>query len=129
MPNKYALRTEADEQYDLFAWAMWAAGRYPQLRLMYHIPNEGKRSAQAGNRLKAQGLRRGVPDICLPVPNPVYGALYIEMKRADGGRTTEDQRAWIDALNRVGNRAVVCHGFDDARREILRYLGVSVRET
>ena len=103
-------------------WASLAAGTYPELRLMYHIPNEGKRSVVRGAQMKAEGLRKGVPDICLPVARHGFHALYIEMKRRKDSRLTEEQRGWIDALNRVGNRAVVCYGWDEARAEIEFYL-------
>lgn len=114
---------EADEQTALFRWAAYNRVKYPELELMYHIANEGKRSAITGHNLKAQGMKPGVPDICLPVPNIKYTALYIELKRRKGGKVSEEQRGWITALNRVGCRAVVCHGWDEAREEIERYLG------
>lgn len=115
--------TEADEQTALFSWAAYNKRKYPELELLFHIPNEGKRTIINGARLKAQGMKPGVPDICLPVPNLKYTALYIELKRRNGGKVSENQRGWIAALNRVGCRAVVCHGWDEAREEIERYLG------
>lgn len=114
--------TEAQEQAALFRWAGFAAAMHPELRLLYHIPNEGKRSAATGARMREGGMRKGVPDICLPVPRGNYAALYIELKRRDGGRVSEDQRAWIDALNRAGNRAVICRGWDEARKAVEDYL-------
>lgn len=119
--------SEADEQTALFRWAACNRIKYPELELLYHIPNEGQRSKVTGARLRAQGLKKGVPDICLPVPSVRYTALYIEMKRRTGGKVSEDQRGWIAALNRVGCRAVVCHGWDEAREEIERYLGYGRR--
>ena len=59
---------EADEQEALFAWAEYQKGKYPELELMYHIPNGGSRNKAEAARLKAQGVKPGVPDICLPVP-------------------------------------------------------------
>lgn len=114
---------ESTEQELLFRWADLAAGKHPELRMLYHIPNEGKRSPVTGARMRAEGLRRGVPDICLPVPRHPFHGLYIELKRRYGSKTTEEQRGWIEALNRCGYRAVVCKGWDEAREEILRYLG------
>lgn len=35
---------EGEEQRSLFVWATIAAGKYPALNLLFHIPNEGKRS-------------------------------------------------------------------------------------
>lgn len=121
--TRFSCPTEAEEQTALFRWAAYNRVKYPELELMYHIPNEAKRSAITGHNLKAQGMKPGVPDICLPVPNIKHTALYIELKRRKGGRVSEDQRGWIAALNRVGCRAVVCNGWDEAREEIKRYLG------
>ena len=106
----------------LFEWAEFAVCTRPELALLYHVPNEAKRSRREGKEIVAQGLRKGVPDICLPVPRGGYGALYIELKRQQGGRVSEEQRAWIDALNRAGNKAVVCKGFEEARKQIEEYL-------
>ena len=114
--------TEAQEQRDLFHWAQLARGRYPELQLMYHIPNEGKRTTYTGARMKAEGMKPGVPDICLPVARGSYHALYIELKRTGASRVSEDQRAWLAKLTRVGNKAIVCRGWDAARAAIIEYL-------
>ena len=114
--------SEAQEQRALFEWAARAKSRYPALELLYHIPNGGSRNPVEARNLKLQGVRAGVPDICLPVPSRQYTALYIELKRADGGRVSEAQRGWLMALTRAGNLAVVCHGWDEARRVIEEYL-------
>lgn len=114
---------EATEQEMLFRWMEYAKGAHPELALCFAIPNGGSRNVREGHNLRLQGVKAGVPDMCLPVPKGRYGALYIELKRRSGGRVSEEQKAWIAALNRAGNRAVVCKGFDEARDEILRYLG------
>ncbi len=122
--NKYTVPTEAQEQKALFEWAEWAKRKYPELDLMYHVVNEGRRSLRYGNELKKQGMKKGVPDICLPVPAHHYIGLYIELKRRDRSlsRVTEEQRGWLVALNRVGHYAVVCYGWEEARNVILQYL-------
>lgn len=112
--------SESDEQKALFEWA--ALGQYPDLALMYHIPNGGLRSKATASKLKAEGVKPGVPDICLPVPRKGYHALYIELKRRYGGRVSADQRFWIDELNLQGNFAVVCQGWSEARKVIEYYL-------
>lgn len=116
------LPTEEEEQILLFSWAKLQANTYPELSLLYHIPNEGKRSIQAGARLKTVGLSGGVPDICLPVARSGYNSLYIELKRQKGGKLSENQRLWLEKLNKAGNLAVRCDGFDEAKAVILRYL-------
>ncbi len=120
---KADIPTEAQEQKALFEWARWAGGKHPELNLLYHVPNGGSRNVIEAHNLRLQGVRPGVPDICLPVPKGRYHGLYIELKRRKRGVVSDDQRAWIYCLNRNGYRAVVCKGWDEAREEILRYIG------
>jgi len=59
---------EHKEQKALFRWAGFRAQQKPELELLYAILNGGHRHKAVGRRLKAEGVKRGVPDICLPVP-------------------------------------------------------------
>lgn len=119
---------EEQEQRWLLDWVKLNAAAHPELALFYHIPNEGKRSERQGYELKRQGMRPGFPDNCLPVPRGPYGALYIELKRTKGGRVSDDQRWWLEALNQAGNAAVVCYGWEHAVTYIMRYLAQGVKE-
>ena len=67
--------TELTEQQAVMEWAEYQTGRYPELKLLYHIPNEGKRSVVNGANLKKAGLKKGVPDLCLPVARGADQAL------------------------------------------------------
>ena len=113
---------EDDEQRMLIDWAGLMSGRYRELRLLYHIPNEGKRSRATGGRLKGMGLKKGVPDLCLPVPRGGYHGLYVEMKRKDGGTATPEQKEWLRALDEQGYAVTLCHGWQAAAKEIEGYL-------
>lgn len=113
--------TEEREQIVLFRWAEFSASQYPELELLYHIPNEGKRSAVTGARLKAQGLKSGVPDVCLPTAHGGYIGLYIEMK-VKPNKPTENQKRWLRALREAGHMVAVCYGFEEARDLIEKYL-------
>lgn len=117
-----AVAREDQEQALLFEWAALREGRWPELRLMYHVPNEGKRGMAAAMQQKRMGLKSGVPDICLPVARGGYHGLYIELKRARGGRLTQPQRAWLAALAGQGYRAIRCDGWSEAAQAIERYL-------
>ena len=115
--------TESQDQQALFRWAAYERAALPELGMLYHIPNEGRRPVVTGVNLRKAGLKKGVPDICLPVARGGYHGLYIELKRVKNGTpVTEDQRAWIDALNRCGYRAMVCRGFESAQEAIIEYL-------
>ena len=115
--------TENAEQAALFQWAELASGAHPELRLLHSIPNGGLRDARTAVTLQRTGVKPGVPDICLPVQRGGYGALYIELKRVKGGVLSANQKVWLDRLNKAGNRAVVCKGWEAARGTIMDYLG------
>ena len=120
---KPRVSSEGEEQQALFRWAdLLSESRHPELRLLYHVPNGGSRNKVEAARLKGEGVRSGVPDLCLPVARGGYHGLYIELKRAVGGRVSENQTRWLAALVREGYLAVVCHGWDEARRVIENYL-------
>ena len=114
--------TESQEQQLLFEWAALSGGKWPELALMYHIPNGGSRSKSEAGRFKAEGVKSGVPDICLPVARGRYHGLYIELKRVKGGRVSPAQQGWIAALRDQGYCACVCKGWDDAAHIIKAYL-------
>lgn len=114
--------SESVEQQRLFQWAAMQSGAMPELELLYHVPNEGKRSRATGARLKAEGMRPGVPDICLPVARGGKHGLYIELKKRKGGRLTPAQRQWLEKLKGQGYRAEACHGWEAAARVIKEYL-------
>ena len=114
--------TEAEEQTALFQWADVMKAQYPELALMHHIPNGGSRNRTEAARLKAQGVKPGVPDICLPVPRGGYHGMYIELKRRDGGRVSKNQKEWLTGLAGMGYKCMVCLGWEDARDEIVKYL-------
>lgn len=114
--------TESQEQQLLFEWAALSAGKWPELALMYHIPNGGSRSKSEAGRFRAEGVKAGVPDICLPVARGGYHGLYIELKRVKGGRVSTPQQGWIAALRDQGYCACVCKGWDDAAHVIKKYL-------
>ena len=112
-------RGETTEQITLFNWAENNKHILPCLSLMYHIPNEGKRTN--GAVLKAMGLKSGVPDVCLPVPSHNFNGLYLEMKYGQN-KPTKDQEAFMAALRQQGYKTAVCYGADEAKAEILDYL-------
>jgi hypothetical protein len=114
--------TENQEQAALFEWAKLSEWKHPELKLLHAIPNGGLRDARTAAVLQRTGVKPGVPDICLPVPKGGYGALYIELKRLQGGAVSANQRVWINRLNANGNKAVVCKGWVAAKNEIEKYL-------
>lgn len=119
-----AVPTESEEQQAVMEWAEAASGRWPELRLLYHVPNEGQRSMATGGRLRAEGLKSGVPDLCLPSAHGEYHGLYIEMKRTKGSKVTPEQKEWMAALEVEGYKTALCKGADTAIEIITDYLAL-----
>ena len=119
---KMPMPKEGEEQATLFSWARMKTYFYPELEMMFHIPNGGKRSKTEAARFKAEGVKPGVPDICLPVPRGGYHGLYIELKRRRDSSTSAYQWEWIDKLQAQGYAAEVCKGWEAAAELIEKYL-------
>jgi hypothetical protein len=114
--------TEHQETAAVIQRANASLQAFPELALLFHVPNEAKRSKALAARLKAEGMKSGVPDLILPVARGVYHGLAIEMKRAKGGKLSENQAEWIQSLKRQGWLAVVCEGQDEAWRVLEEYV-------
>lgn len=114
-------RGEDTEQMGVIDWANWNTGRFPELKLLFHIPNGGKRDAREAARFKAMGVKAGVPDLCLPVPMNGFAGLYIEMKYGKN-KPTDHQKEWIKALKEQGYKVTVCYSGVEATQELESYL-------
>ncbi|MDY4975307.1 MAG: VRR-NUC domain-containing protein [Clostridia bacterium] len=112
---------ESSEQVSLFEWCEYSLGKYPQLSLLFHVPNGGFRSAATAGRMKAEGVKAGVPDLCLPVARGGYHGLFIEMK-AGKNKPTERQNKWLADLQEQGYLTAVCYGWEEAARLLTDYL-------
>lgn len=113
---------EAGEQAALFRWVSYYRGYCPDVDMLYHIPNGGSRNPKEGANLKRQGVRAGVPDLCLPVARQGFHGLYIEMK-AGNNKPTAEQNGWLYALALQGYATAVCYGWQEAKEVIEKYLG------
>jgi hypothetical protein len=96
-----------------------------QQLLFYAIPNGARVSIGTAVKLKAEGLRKGAPDIIFDWPRLGYHGLRIEMKRKEGGVISPEQRAIHDALRKAGYSVHVCKGANDAER-IMRWYMLSI---
>lgn len=115
--------TEAKHQATVLKWSQQPEirHRWPELALLHHIPNGGLRDTVEAKHLKEQGVKAGVPDLCLPVPRGSFHGLYIEMKN-ENGRASESQKWWVEHLRAQGYLVEICHGWQDAVDTIQRYL-------
>ena len=87
---------------------------------VYHVPNGGKRNRLEAANLKRQGVKPGVPDLCIPEARGGYHGLYIEMK-VDKNKTTQNQDEWLELLSKNGYKTAVCYGSAEAIAVIDKY--------
>ena len=102
-------RTEHVEQREFVSWFRKT---YPAIRILA-VPNGSQRSRTTGARLKAEGVVAGVPDLLVPAWN-----LWIEMKRADGGSVSTQQKDWHRYLESIDHTVLVCAGFLQAKEKV-----------
>lgn len=125
---------EHNHQCALFRWSALNEKKWPELALLFAVPNGGSRGGKTvysakykrqipleAVRMKEAGIKAGVPDICLPVPRGTYAGLFIEMK-AGKNKPTPAQLEWHDRLRKAGHRAEVCYSWEAAANVIEKYL-------
>ena len=119
--------SEHQEQCALFEWAAWNQSKDAALNMLYAVPNGGKRDKATAAKLKAEGVKAGVPDVFLPVARMGYHGFYIEMK-VGKNKTSTEQDAWLEALKAEGYLVDVSYGWQEAAHKIARYLGHEPRD-
>ena len=96
-------------------------GRWPELKMLFAVPNGGARHPAVAAKLKSEGVKPGVPDYLMPVKNEQYAGLAIELK-IKGNRPTKTQIEWHRALASQGWHVVVAYGAQEAWDAIRGYL-------
>lgn len=142
-PDKIAKESEHSHQAALIQWCALNRQNEPRLDLLFAVPNGGERNVIVAGKMKAEGVKTGVPDLMLPVPAPTqfavptsvwYHGLFIEMKKPaarlkrapahvwDTGGVSTEQVKWLNALTAQGYKCVVCYSWLEAAEQIKLYL-------
>ncbi|MFW1924260.1 VRR-NUC domain-containing protein [Acinetobacter geminorum] len=114
--------TEDQEQMTLMSWAhhvKFGNGRLSDY--LIHIPNGGSRNEIEAAKFKKMGVKAGVPDLQLLVPNGLIHGLWIELK-SKAGKLQPSRRLMMQRLEEQGYMCKVCFGADEAIQEIKKYL-------
>jgi hypothetical protein len=107
MSRTSSLGSEDGEQVVLAQWL--------NLRgvLWTHCPNGGRRQIGVARKLKAAGVRRGIPDVLVfskPPKQPSASGVAIELKREKGGQVSPEQKLVLAGLQECGWICYVAHG-------------------
>ncbi len=114
--------SEHAEQAHAIHWWRYNHMKYglPMFAL-YAVPNSAERGNWLANRMKAEGLRAGIPDLVLAKPMGRYAGLYVEMKYGDN-TTSAEQDEVMFYLRSVNYRCEVCYTGEAAIQTIRSYL-------
>lgn len=110
-------------EHDMQKIVISFCGKHPELSVVYANPNGGLRDIGTAIKLKAEGVKKGVPDLFLPLAKKGYHGLFIELK-TETGRASKEQKDWIEKLNANGYLAVICVGYKSAIETIKNYTGI-----
>jgi hypothetical protein len=119
---------EEEEGRELVRWIDTLAvdhgplGKIRVAEYFKHVPNGGARTATEAGILKGQGVRAGWPDYELSIPRGPWHGLVGELKSVDGAKPDEHQLDILARLHRIGYRAMVWFGAEDAKKQLLGYL-------
>lgn len=127
-PKDPALLSEAKEGKLLVTWFSRRYFRYQNQ--LIHIPNgahfagDSKQRAIQMNSLKAQGLIVGASDYFLAVPMGQWHGCWIELKRRDIKKASENQVIFLRRQKMFGFEAFIASGFEEAKEKVDEYLSL-----
>jgi len=93
-------------------------------RLLFHVPNGGKRNFREACRFKAQGVRAGVCDLILLIPRGRYPAMLLELK-VGKNKPTAEQRSFMAICAEAGYYVDVSWDWNNATDILKRYCELS----
>lgn len=100
----------------------WFRRQYPKYsRLLYAVPNGGRRDAKTGKILKDEGVVRGVSDLNLDIANRFYHGLRIEMKTPKGIQSKE-QKEFQAEVEAQGFKYIICRSRDEFIKGVTIYI-------
>lgn len=125
-PKRRSSRTfrhgpEELQQIAFFDYCRLVSSHHAAWRLAYHIPNESKSSIPRRITLARAGLKKGMPDIHIPVPSDKYHALFIEMK-VKPNKPSPHQVEMLRDLIAQGNYACICWSASEAIDMVAKYI-------
>lgn len=90
--------------------------------LIWANPSGGKRDARTAARLKAEGVKPGVPDITVAIARGRWHGMFIELKRQEKGVVSAEQVKRMRALTDAGYHCIVARGCESAWAALNDYL-------
>lgn len=124
IPRRKA-QPEHEHQVALFTWARNPAvvRALPGIELLSASLNGVKLTKSQAGKAKAAGMLKGESDVRLPVARGRWIGLAIELK-VKPNRPTPEQLEYGARMEAEGHKFLVIYDWEDAKREIERYLNL-----
>lgn len=119
-------RSEYQEQCAVFDWSKMNEHKYPCLKLLFGSLMGVKLPVRVLAMMKRAGMKKGKPDIQLPVPRGGFCGLWIELKVRPND-TTPEQNEKLQHLAHEGNAAYKIYGAAGTIRIIEAYINNEIR--
>ena len=127
-PEQLAKTTEHSHQMAFFAWCQQQSkGAYPKLKFAFAIPNGGARDTITASKLKAEGVKKGVADVFIPISAHGMHGLWIEFKRPgtetqSEGKLSTEQKEFRDFVLSEKYGHFVAYSYSQAVDCVVQYL-------
>jgi len=96
----------------------------PELDFIFAIPNGGRRHIVTALKMKKEGVKRGVPDIMIPIVKGNSPGMFIETKAPDG-KESKSQIRYRIFLKSQGYQHKICRSAKELLDTTLNYLEIS----
>ena len=119
-PKRVCKHDEDDIQEEFFRIVHL---KFPQIpdKLLFSVPNGGRRDKFTGGIMKRTGAKRGVADVIMLIPNKYHNCLCLEFK-TDIGKQSKEQIEFQRQIERVGGKYEIIRSANDAINVISEYL-------
>ena len=113
--------SEHDIQAEFFRRIRILEQEEPILLLLHAIPNQA--AWKSAPKYTAEGMRKGWPDCCLPVPSAdkTFTGLYLEFK-AKKGRLSPEQFMYLNMLTDHGAMCAIVRDASTAVELVMEYI-------
>lgn len=132
-PNKLVEKSSTEHSIQTAFFAALAIVKLPNTKWIHAIPNGGERNQIVAGKMKAEGARKGVWDVFVPLKRKGYAGLYIEFKVPErrghkaGGLSAEQIEFGKHCLAQ-GYHMELCYTWQEAAIALCKYLEIEFQE-
>lgn len=131
IPKKYKMKketlTEHQIQSQYFKILSLNENKFPFLKYIFAIPNGGARHIAVAKKMKAEGVKRGVPDIFIPITVRTSPGMFLETKTSIG-RQSPEQKEYEAFLVSELYMYAVCKSVEELLFETENYLNIKLQK-